>query len=88
MIRKTNKEGGLDETMTTRRLVQIAQNLAILADRMTCVELGINIYDEITRDAMVSLYKVVDEAANAAPAAAADMGKAPVEAGATTKCPF
>jgi MoxR-like ATPase len=87
VIRKTNKEGGLDETMTTRRLVQIAQNLAILDDRMTCVELGINIYDEITRDAMVSLYKVVDEAANAAPAAAADMGKAPVDA-TTTKCPF
>jgi hypothetical protein len=54
---------------------------------MTCVELGINIYDEITRDAMVSLYKVVDEAANAAPAAAAEMGKAPTDA-TTTKCPF
>ena len=68
-------------------MVQIAQNLAILGERTVCVELGINIYDEITRDAMVSLYKVVDEAANAAPAAAAEMGKAPVDA-TTTKCPF
>ena len=87
MIRKTNREGGLDETMTTRRLVQIAQNLSILGERTLAVELGINIYDEITREAMLSLFQKIDP--TTAPKTDT-LGKAPTEASATvsTKCPF
>ena len=88
MIRKTNREGGLDETMTTRRLVQIAQNLSILGERTLAVELGINIYDEITREAMLSLFQKIDPA-NAPKDDT--LGKAPQEAVApvnSTKCPF
>jgi len=87
MIRKTNREGGLDETMTTRRLVQIAQNLSILGERALAVELGVNIYDEITREAMLSLFQKIDPTT-----APKDdiLGKAPTEASAeiSTKCPF
>ena len=90
MIRKTNREGGLDETMTTRRLVQIAQNLSILGERTLAVELGINIYDEITREAMLSLFQKIDPA-NAPKDDT--LGKAPAAATASTsvpstKCPF
>jgi hypothetical protein len=89
MIRKTNREGGLDETMTTRRLVQIAQNLGILGERTLAVELGINIYDEITREAMLSLFQKIDPA-NAPKTDT--LGRAPQEATAantpSTKCPF
>jgi MoxR-like ATPase len=89
MIRKTNREGGLDETMTTRRLVQIAQNLSILGERTLAVELGINIYDEITREAMLSLFQKIDPA-NAPKSDT--LGQAPQEATAantpSTKCPF
>ena len=88
MIRKTNREGGLDETMTTRRLVQIAQNLSILGERTLAVELGINIYDEITREAMLSLFQKIDPA-NAPKADT--LGQAPQTAEASvnsTKCPF
>jgi MoxR-like ATPase len=88
MIRKTNREGGLDETMTTRRLVQIAQNLSILGERTQAVELGVNIYDEITREAMLSLFQKIDPAT--APKSDT-LGQAP-EAATTdansTKCPF
>jgi hypothetical protein len=87
MIRKTNREGGLDETMTTRRLVQIAQNLSILGERTQAVELGVNIYDEITREAMLSLFQKIDPATapktdtlGQAPEAASDAN--------STKCPF
>jgi len=89
MIRKTNREGGLDETMTTRRLVQIAQNLSILGERTLAVELGINIYDEITREAMLSLFLKIDP--SNAPKDDT-LGKAPQEATAaaprSTACPF
>lgn len=88
MIRKTNREGGLDETMTTRRLVQIAQNLSILGERTLAVELGINIYDEITREAMLSLFQKIDPA-NAPKGDT--LGQAPQTAEAavnSTKCPF
>jgi hypothetical protein len=89
MIRKTNREGGLDETMTTRRLVQIAQNLSILGERTLAVELGINIYDEITREAMLSLFLKIDPA-NAPKDDT--LGKAPQEATVaaprSTACPF
>ena len=83
MIRKTNREGGLDETMTTRRLVQIAQNLSILGERTLAVELGINIYDEITREAMLSLFQKIDP--TTAPKTDT-LGKA--SATVSTKCPF
>jgi MoxR-like ATPase len=77
VIRKTNREGGLDETITTRRLVQISQNLAILGSRVKAVELGTNIYDEVTREAMLNLYKKVDEEAEPKMQGQDDLGKAP-----------
>lgn len=77
VIRKTNREGGLEETITTRRLVQIAQNLAILGSRVKAVELGTNIYDEVTREAMLNLYKKVDEEAEPKVQGQDDLGKAP-----------
>ena len=80
VIRKTNREGGLEETITTRRLVQIAQNLAILGSRVKAVELGTNIYDEVTREAMLNLYKKVDEEAEPKVQGQDDLGKAPKSA--------
>jgi len=94
VIRKTNREGGMEETITTRRLVQISQNLAILGSRVKCVELGTNIYDEVTREAMLNLYKKVDEEAEPKVKGQDDLGKAPVAAGTTAAaantnaCPF
>lgn len=80
VIRKTNREGGLEETITTRRLVQIAQNLAILGSRVKAVELGTNIYDEVTREAMLNLYKKVDDEAEPKVTGQENLGKAPTGA--------
>ena len=100
VIRKTNREGGLEETITTRRLVQISQNLAILGSRVKSVELGTNIYDEVTREAMLNLYKKVDDEAEPKVKGQDELGQAPkgptAAAGTTAsasnignnKCPF
>lgn len=65
-IRKTFEDGGVDETITTRRLVHIVKNFAIYKDKRKAVQLAINRFDSHTKDAFMDLFdKVSAEPAEA-----------------------
>ena len=55
-IRRTFEDGGVDETITTRRLVHIVKNFAIYRDKRKSVQLAINRFDSHTKDAFLSLF--------------------------------
>jgi MoxR-like ATPase len=58
-IRRTFADGGVDETITTRRLVHIVRAFAIFKDKNKAVELCINRFDDITRNAFSNLFEKV-----------------------------
>ena len=61
VIRTTYKEGAIDDLISTRRLVHIANAWGIFGqDKMKAVELCIARFDEDTKSAMVDLYTKVD----------------------------
>ena len=67
IIRKTFYDGGVDEVISTRRLVHIAKAYSIFNDRMVAIEMCTNRFDEDTKQSFKELYtklddKVVDEA--------------------------
>jgi len=69
-IRRTFEDGGVDETITTRRLVHIVKNFAIYRDKRKAVQLAINRFDPHTKEAFLSLFDNVSvEPEAAAPAA-------------------
>jgi hypothetical protein len=68
-IRRTFEDGGVDETITTRRLVHIVKNFAIYKDKRKSVQLAVNRFDAHTKDAFLDLFDKVstepDQAAQA-----------------------
>lgn len=58
-IRRTFADGGVDETITTRRLVHIVRAFSIFKDKKKAVELCINRFDDITRSAFADLFEKV-----------------------------
>lgn len=58
-IRRTFADGGVDETITTRRLVHIVKAFSIFKDKKKAVELCTNRFDEITRSAFLDLFEKV-----------------------------
>jgi len=56
IIRKTFNEGGVDEIISTRRLVNIAQAYAIFNDRDEAIGYCINRFDDDTKTAFQDLY--------------------------------
>lgn len=58
-IRRTFADGGVDETITTRRLVHIVRTFAMFKDKKKSVELCINRFDEITRMSFADLFDKV-----------------------------
>lgn len=69
-IRRTFADGGVDETITTRRLVHIVRAFSIFKDKKKAIELCTNRFDEITRSAFMDLFdKVSTPEVTAAPAA-------------------
>lgn len=70
VIRKTFAEGGVDEIVSTRRLVHIAKTYAIFKDRQKSIQLCVNRFDQETKDSFLDLYSKVDAKvaeANSAP---------------------
>jgi MoxR-like ATPase len=61
VIRKTFDEDAIDEVISTRRLVHIAQTYKIFGDKMQSIRLCINRFDEETKTAFLDLYAKVDE---------------------------
>jgi MoxR-like ATPase len=63
IIRKTYEDGGVDDLISTRRLVHIARTYGIFGDRKKAIELCISRFDEDTRVAFLDLYSKVDSKA-------------------------
>jgi MoxR-like ATPase len=70
-IRKTFDDGGVDETITTRRMTHIVRAFAIFKKREKAVELCCNRFDSATKEAFMRLYdNVANPVAEQAPAKA------------------
>ena len=65
VIRKTYFEGGVDEIISTRRLVHIVQAYIIFNNRLKSIELCTNRFDDDTKNSFVDLYTKVDAGASA-----------------------
>ena len=60
IIRKTYFDGGVDEIISTRRLVHIAKAFAIFKDRIKSINLCIARFDEETKISFKELYEKID----------------------------
>jgi len=60
IIRKTYLEGGIDELVSTRRLVHIVRAFSMFKDRAKAIKLCINRFDAETKAAFLDLYSKVD----------------------------
>ena len=58
-IRRTFEDGGVDETITTRRMIHIVRAFAIFKDRKKAVELCCNRFDTATKIAFQDLFDKV-----------------------------
>ena len=64
VIRKTFYEGGIDDVITTRRLVHIVNAYRMFKDKMKSIEMCISRFDEETRSSVIDLYTKVDAGVN------------------------
>ena len=60
VIRKTYYDGGIDEIISTRRLVHIIEAYSIFSDKMKAIELCVNRFDDDTKASFLDLYTKVD----------------------------
>ncbi|QIN97311.1 cobalamin biosynthesis protein [Synechococcus phage S-H25] len=60
VIRKTFFDGGVDEVITTRRLVHIVQAYQIFGDRLDAITKCVNRFDDDTKQSFLDLYTKVD----------------------------
>jgi MoxR-like ATPase len=58
-IRRTFEDGGVDETITTRRMIHIVRAFAIFKDRTKAVQLCCNRFDAATKVAFLDLFEKV-----------------------------
>jgi len=58
-IRKTFEEGGIDEIISTRRLVHIVETYSIFEDVMKSIELCTNRFDDDTKASFVDLFSKI-----------------------------
>jgi MoxR-like ATPase len=63
-IRRTFEDGGVDETITTRRMIHIVRAYAIFKNQQKAVELCCNRFDAATKSAFIDLF---DKVANPQP---------------------
>jgi len=64
VIRKTYKDGGVDEIISTRRLVHIAEAYSIFKNKMKAIAVCTNRFDDDTKNSFVDLYTKVDSGAS------------------------
>ena len=60
IIRKTFYEGGVDEIISTRRLVHIVEAYTIFKNKMKAIEMCTNRFDVDTKTSFMDLYSKVD----------------------------
>ena len=64
IIRKTYQEGGVDEIISTRRLVHIAKAYSIFKNKLKAVEVCTNRFDDDTKQSFIDLYTKIDSGVN------------------------
>ena len=60
IIRKTFYDGGIDEIISTRRLVHIIRAYSIFQDKAKAIQVCVNRFDDETKQAFLELYDKVD----------------------------
>jgi hypothetical protein len=60
IIRKTFNEGGIEEVISTRRLVHIIKAYEIFGDKTKAIEVCLNRFDDETKQSFIELYDKVD----------------------------
>ena len=60
IIRKTFNEGGIDEIISTRRLVHIVKAYSIFDDKTKAIGVCLNRFDDETKQSFIELYDKVD----------------------------
>jgi len=60
VIRKTFYDGGIDEIISTRRLVHIIRAYAIFKDKAKAIQVCVNRFDDETKRAFLELYDKID----------------------------
>jgi hypothetical protein len=60
IIRKTFYDGGIEEIISTRRLVHIIRAYSIFADKAKAIQVCVNRFDDETKQAFLELYDKVD----------------------------
>ena len=61
IVRRTFKEGGVDEIISTRRLTHIIRAYSIFGNKEKAVQICLNRFDEETKESFWSLYTKLDE---------------------------
>ena len=65
VIRKTYFDGGVDEIISTRRLVHIIMAYSIFGTKTKAIEVCVNRFDDDTKNSFMELYTKVDSGATA-----------------------
>ena len=60
IIRKTFYDGGIEEIISTRRLVHIVRAFSIFQDKAKAIQVCVNRFDDETKQAFLELYDKVD----------------------------
>ena len=60
IIRKTFYDGGIEEIISTRRLVHIIRAYSIFQDKAKAIQVCVNRFDDETKQAFIELYDKVD----------------------------
>ena len=64
VIRKTYNDGGIDDVITTRRLVHIVKAFRMFEDRMKAITMCVTRFDEETKNSILDLYSKIDSGVN------------------------
>ena len=84
-IRKTFADGGVDETITTRRIVHVVRAYAVFRNKKKAIELCCNRFDQGTKDAFIDLFDKVSPVSKAVSKSAPSAG---VRMGSSKEMPF
>ena len=60
IIRKTFYDGGIDEIISTRRLVHIIRAFSIFKDKAKAIQVCVSRFDDETKQSFLELYDKVD----------------------------
>jgi len=67
IIRKTFEDGGIDEVISTRRLVDIVKTYSIFKNKDKAIKMGTERFDDDTKSSFRDLYEKIDAESDAIP---------------------